>query len=69
MSVWRRLLSGCFSHEPIKVLVKGKLHLECQSCHEDLGAILPGLKLRTRKEKRPKRKSAEVLTIAGRKRA
>jgi hypothetical protein len=61
---FRALISGCwFSCTPFKVLRKGKLHFECEQCGSDLGEVLKGQKFRPRREKKPKRKSADVLTL------
>ena len=61
---WLRLFSPCwFSHEePIKVLKKGKLHMECPRCHADRGVVLP-------KQRYRERKPARVLPFTKRKRA
>lgn len=67
-----RWWSPCwFGHaEPIKSLVGKAMHFTCPTCCADLGEVLAGQKFKARKPaKVKKRKSAEVLTLAGRKRA
>lgn len=57
--------SSCFfgfHGDRVKVLIKGKLHFQCESCHADLGAVLPNQKFKRRKEP----KKAKVFRIAKR---
>lgn len=67
-----QLFSVCaFGHdEPIKVTHGSVLHFECSRCQADLGVVLAGQKFKQRKAvKVRKRKSADVLALAERKRA